>query len=122
MRAFEQTTGSEWQSGDALHERSQTYSVYVPGRTLDDHLHLVQQQSASTVAASDGSTYAEKQVQEVNPGAPEDGLRPTTLVTETSRPVGKFENENHTVVRSLDINNSFSITWEADSRTMTKPP
>jgi hypothetical protein len=121
LTAIEQTTGSEWKSGDTQREVSQTFSVLVPGRTLDDHLHLVQQQSMATIAAPDGSTFTEKQVKEVNPGAPQDGLRPTTLVTETSQPVGKFQTENHKEVRSLDINGNFPITWEADSRVTTKP-
>jgi hypothetical protein len=116
-----ETTGSERKSGDTQRETSQTFSVNVPGRTLDDHLHLVQQQSLQTVAAPGGSASTEKQVQELNPGVPEDGLRLTTLENETSHPIGKSETENHKEVRSLDINGNFPIDWEEDSHVTTKP-
>jgi hypothetical protein len=121
MKAFEQTTGSEWESGDTQREMSQTFSVLVPGRTLDNHLHLVQQQSTTTVAAPDGSTIKEEQVQEVNPGAPQDGLRPTALVIEISQPIGNSQTAIHKEVRSRDINNNFPITLETDSRVTTNP-
>jgi hypothetical protein len=121
LTLIDQTTGTGRKTGDTQSEKSQTFSVYVPGRTPDDHLHLVQQQSVQTVAAPDGSTLTETQVREVNPGAPEDGLRLTTLETETSRPIGKFQTENHREVRSLDINRDLPITWEEDSRVTAKP-
>ncbi|MCU1311310.1 MAG: hypothetical protein JWO20_2435 [Candidatus Angelobacter sp.] len=121
LTPIEQTTGSEWKSGDTQREMSQTFSVNVPGRTPDDHLHLVQQQSLQTVAAPGGGTLTETQVHEVNPGAPEDGLRLTTVETETSQLVDKSQTENHKQVRSLDINGNFPIDWEENSRTTTKP-
>jgi hypothetical protein len=121
LTLIDQTTGSEWKSGDTQREKSQTFSVNVPGRTPDDHLHLVQQQTLQTVATPGGGTLTETQVHEVNPGAPEDGLRLTTVETETSQPVDKSQTESHKQVRSLDINGNFPIDSEEDSRTTTKP-
>jgi hypothetical protein len=121
LTPIEHTTGIEWNSGDTQRETSQTFSVNVPGRTPDDHLHLVQQQNVATVVTRGGGILTETQTQELNPGAPEDGLRLTTLETETSQPAGKSQTENHKEVRSLDINGNFPVDWEEHSRVTPKP-
>jgi hypothetical protein len=121
LAPIEQTTGREWTSGDSQREMSQTFSVNVPGRTPDDHLHLVQQENLTTITAPGGGTLTETQTQELNPGAPEDGLRLTTVETETSQPIGKSQTDNHKEVRSLDINGNLSVDWQEDSRVTKRP-
>ena len=110
----QETVATQTKDGQITEEK--TYSTYVPGRASDTHLHLVQQRSMSTTTASDGSARTEQQVQQVNPGAPEAGLRATSVVIEVSQPLGRLRTETHKEVRVLDVSGNFPLVWVTDSR------
>ena len=118
MVVIEQTVGSEWGTGEKESGKvARTYSSYVPGRASDGRLlHLVEQRSMSTTTAPGSDTRSEEHIQQVNPGAPEDGLRTTTVVTEVSKPAGKLRTETHKEVRGLDGSGNLPIIWVTDSQ------
>ena len=101
--------------GPTTEERK--YSTYVPGGAgSDGELHLVQQRNLSVTTTPDGSTRTEQQVQQVNPGAPYDDLRTTTLVVGTSQPLGRRGTNAREEVRVLDVNGAFPVVWVTVSR------
>ncbi len=117
MMVIEQTVSSEWQHGEKPSGKvSQMYSIYVPGRGADERLHLVQQRSLSTTAGPGGDTHNEEQILQVNPGAPEDGLRTTSIVIEVAKPVGKVRTDTHKEIRALDASGNLPIIWVTDSQ------
>jgi hypothetical protein len=118
MTVIEQTVTSERQNeGEGSGKLARTYSTYVPGRASDGRLlHLVEQQSISTNFARGGGSPTEEQVQQVNPGAPDDGLRTSTMVTEASKNFGKLRTETHKEVRGLDGSGHLPIIWVTDSQ------
>ena len=118
MIFIELTVSSQWQNGEKESGRvARTYSTYVPGRASDGRLqHLVEQRSMSTTTAPSNETRSEEDIQQVNPGAPEDGLRTTTVVTEISKPFSKLQTETHREVRGLDGSGNLPIIWITDSR------
>lgn len=80
---IERTASSEWSNREKQSGKmSRTYSTFVPGRASDGHWHFVEQRNMSTTTAPDGNARTERQVQQVNPGAPEHGLRTTAVVIE----------------------------------------
>jgi hypothetical protein len=103
MTVIEQTVGRESQKGEQQSQKiSQRYSIYVPGMATDGQLHLVQEHSESTGTASGGETRTEKQTRQIYLGAPGNGLRSTTIVSETTKPLGKSGTATHTEVRGLN--------------------
>jgi hypothetical protein len=117
MMVIEQTVSSEWQNGrKGSGKVAQTYSTYVPGRASDGRLqHMVEQRSISATTARGSDTRSEEHIQQVNPGAPDDGLRTTTVMTEVSKPFGKLRTETHKEVRGLDGSGTLRIVWVSDS-------
>ena len=59
---------------------------------------------------------SEEHIQQLNPGAPEDGLRTTTVVTEDSKPFAELRTETHKEVRGLDGSGNSLIIWVTDSQ------
>jgi hypothetical protein len=118
MMVIEQTVSSEWQNGEkGSGKLARTYSTYVPGRASDGRLqHLVEQRSMSTTTSPGGDTRRQEQIQQVNPGAPENGLRTTTVVTEVSKAFGKLRTETHKGVRGLDGSGNLPIIWVTESQ------
>lgn len=120
MMVIEQTVSSEEQTGEKRSSKvSRTYSIYGPGRAPDGRLHLVRQRRESTSSAPGGDTRTEEQTQQVNPGAAEDGLRTTTVVSQVAKPVGKLRAETHTEVRGLnpiEANGGLMVIWVTDSQ------
>lgn len=114
---IEQTAGSGWKNANNQSgTMSRTYSTFVPGAAPDGQLHLVQQRNVSATTSPDSSTRTEQEVQAVNPGAPQDGLRTTTLMIEVSQPLGRLRTETHKEMRVLDVGGSFPLIWVTDSR------
>jgi hypothetical protein len=118
MMVVEQTVSSEWQSGEkGSGKLARTYSTYVPGRASDQRLqHVVEQRSISATTAPGSDTRSEERIQQVNPGAPDDSLRTTTVVLEVSKPFGKLRTETHKEVRGLDGSGTLPIVWVTDSQ------
>ena len=118
LMVIEQTVSSEWQNGEqGSGKLARTFSTYVPGRASDGRLlHMVEQRSisANTTPASD--TRSEEYVQQVNPGAPDDGLRSSTVVTEVSMHFGKLRTETHKEIRGLDGSGHLPVIWGTDSQ------
>jgi hypothetical protein len=109
MTLIERTASSEWSNREKQSGKmSRTYSTFVPGRASDGHLHLVEQRNMSTTTAPDGNARTERQVQQVNPGAPEHGLRTTAVVIEVSQPLGRLRTETQREGRGLDGGGNFS--------------
>jgi len=118
MMVIEQTVSGEWQNGEkGSGKLARTYSTYVPGRASDGRLqHLVEQRSMSTTTSPGGDARRQEQIQQVNPGAPENGLRTTTVVTEVSKAFGKLRTETHKGVRGLDGSGNLPIIWVTESQ------
>jgi hypothetical protein len=118
MMVIEQTSTSEWQNGEeGSGKLARTYSTYVPGRASDGRLlHIVEERNMSANIARGGNNRTEEQVQQVNPGAPDDGLRTSSVVTEASENLGKLRTETHKEVRGLDGSGHFPIIWVTDSQ------
>jgi len=116
VQVFEVQETLVTQTNDGQTTEEKTYSTYVPGVDSDGQLHLVQQRNVSATTAPDSSTRTEHQVQQVNPGAPRDGLHTTTLVIGISQPLGRLRTETHEEGRVLDVNGNFPLIWATDSR------
>ena len=118
MVVIEQTISSEWQNGEkGSGKLSRRYSTYLPGRASDGRLlHMVEQRSISTTVAPGSDTRSEEHTQQVNPGAPDDALRTTTVVTEVSKSFGQLRTETHQEVRGLDGSGNLPIIWVTDTQ------
>lgn len=117
MTVIEQTVSSEWQNERGSGKLVRTYSTYVPGRASDERLlHIIEQRSISASTAPGSDTRSEEHIQQVNPGAPDDGLRTTTVVTEVSKGFGKLRTETHKEVRGLSGSGTLPIVWVSDSQ------
>lgn len=118
MMVIEQTVNNEWQNAEkGPGKLARTFSTYVPGRASDGQLlNIVEQRSISATTASSGDTLSEEHVQQINPGAPDDGLRTSTVVTEVSKHFGKLRTETHKEVRGLDGSGNLPVIWVTDSQ------
>jgi hypothetical protein len=75
-------------SEDASAEKENTvesYSIDVPGATLDGKLHIVQRVTTKQSTSSNGRQTSIQQVEQPNPGDPGGGLRVITIGTEDTR-------------------------------------
>lgn len=117
MVVIEQTVSSDWQDGEKRSGKlTQTSSTYVPGRASDQRLlHVVEQRSVSATAEPSSDIRTEERVEQINPGAPEDGLRTSTVVTAASKHLGNGRTETHKEMRGLDGGGHLPVMWVTDS-------
>ncbi len=89
------------------HHMVEIYALDTPGKTPDGSLHLIQR-STSTNRTSATGEQTQKQVDQVNPGDPDSGLRVSVLVN--GKMVFAPSGEQSTVtVRKRDFNGNFGI-------------
>jgi hypothetical protein len=69
-------------------DTTDTYSVNVPGVAGDSTLQLVQRETAVTRQAVTGQQTTVDRTEQLNPGAPNDGLQVTTEAIDIVRPTG----------------------------------
>lgn len=85
----------------------ETYSVNVPGRTLDGNLHLVQRATTARHTSATGEQITEQKL-EVSHSEPGSGLRLYTLINDTVQP-GPSGFQATRTVRLRDVNGNFGI-------------
>jgi hypothetical protein len=86
----------------------ETYSVDVPGSARDGSLHLIERATTTQRTSSTGEQITEQQVEQSKPGDSSDGLRITTLTTDTVRPSASGAQARRTV-QARDANGSFGV-------------
>jgi len=86
----------------------ETYSLDVPGSTRDGSLHLIERATTAQRTSSTGQQITEQQVEQPNPGDPSDGLRITTLTTDTVR-LGPSGAQATRTVQARDANEGFGV-------------
>ncbi len=98
----------------------ETYSVDVPGITRNGSLHMVERATTNQRRSATGDQNTSQEVEQVNLGNPESGLRVSILINDTLRPGPSGEQAERTV-RLRDFNGSsgvFSVdTTKADTVT-----
>jgi hypothetical protein len=97
---------SESASGETRH-MVETYALDRPGTTPDGSLHLVER-STSTHRGSATGEQTQKQVDQVNPGDPDSGLRVSVLVDGRMVP-GPSGEQSTVIIRKRDANGNFGI-------------
>jgi hypothetical protein len=86
----------------------ETYSVDVPGSAPDGSLHLIERASTAQRTGSTGQQITEQQVEQPNPGDPSDGLRITTITTDTVRP-GPSGAQATRTIQARDANGGLGV-------------
>ena len=86
----------------------ETFSAYVPGRTQDGSLHLVERTTSSMRSSSTGERTTEQKVEQTNPGDPGSGLRVSVLVEGRMVP-GPTGEQSRVTIRARDSNGNFGI-------------
>ena len=86
----------------------ETYSVNVPGRTLDGNLHLVQRATSAQHTSATGEQITEQKVEVSHSGEPGSGLRPYMLINHTVQP-GPSGFQATRTVRLRDLNGNFEV-------------
>lgn len=89
------------------HNTTETYSVDVPGSTLDGSLHLVERSTTAQRKTSTGQQTTQRQIEQPNPGDPGAGLRVTIRTTDTLRPSSSGSRTTQTI-EALDANDSLT--------------
>jgi hypothetical protein len=89
-------TESQNSSGEK-HDTLQTYSVDVPGVTSDRRLHLVERTTTTRRTNPTGEQITQSQVEQLNPGDPEGGLRVLLLINDTVRPAPSGAEATYTI-------------------------
>ena len=86
----------------------ESYSIDVPGATRDGNLHLIERKTSISCSGSTGEQSTEQQVEQINPGDPDAGLRVSVLVNGkmVSMPSGE---QSTATIRARDSNGSFGV-------------
>ena len=98
---------SESRSGKKV-DVVETYSVLVPGRTLDGNLHLVRRATTANHTSETGEQITEQQVEASHSGEPGSGLRPYMLINNTLQLAPSGFQATRTV-RLRDLNGNFGV-------------
>ena len=101
------TSESESRFGENV-DVQETYSVNVPGRTLDGNLHIVQRATTAKHSNATGEQITEQKVEVSHPGEPGSGLRPYMLINYTVQPDPSGFQATRTV-RLRDLNGNFEV-------------
>jgi hypothetical protein len=103
--------------------KTETYSVDVPGSTRDGSLHLVERSTTAQHKSSTGEQTTQRQVEQPNPGDPGAGLRVTIRTTDTLRPSSSGSRSTQTV-EALNPNGSLTTvsvdTTKSDNKGMVQ--
>ncbi len=100
-------TESESAPGET-HNAVEIYSLDTPGTTPDGSLHLVERSTSTHRTSATGEQLTEKQVDQVNPGDPDSGLRVSVLID--GRMVPRPSGEKSTLtIRQRDSNGNFGV-------------
>jgi hypothetical protein len=86
----------------------ETYSVNVPGTTLDGNLHLVQRATTAKRASATGEQITEQKAEATGSGEPGSGLRPYMLINDTVQPAPSGFQATRTV-RLRDLNGKLEV-------------
>jgi len=86
----------------------ETYSVNVPGRTLDGNLHLVQRATTAKHTSATGEQITEQKVEASHSGEAGSGLRPYMLINDTAQPAPSGFQATRTV-RLRDLNGNCEV-------------
>jgi hypothetical protein len=92
-------------------DTTETYSTNVPGQAGDDNLQLVQRQTVVQQKNAVGGNSTTRQVQQVNPGDPADGLHTTEQAIDIVRPGSNgAADEQHTIL-TPDSDGRLNAVW-----------
>jgi len=114
-------------------DSTDTYSVNVPGIAGDSTLQLVQRETAVSRKAGTGQQTTIERTEQLNPGAPDDGLRVTNEAIDIVRPTGGNNSEQSRTILTRGPGGELREVWvdfsstdkpsatQADSPTPAKP-
>lgn len=101
-------------------DTTDTYSVNVPGIAGDSTLQLVQRETAVTRKAVSGKQTTIERTEQLNPGAPDDGLQLTKEAIDIVRPTGGTNSEQSRTILTRGPGGQLSQVW-VDFSSTDKP-
>jgi hypothetical protein len=102
-------------------DTTDTYSVNVPGVAGDSTLQLVQRQTAVTRKSATGQQTTTERTEQLNPGAPGDGLQVTKEAIDIVRPTGGNNSQQSRTILTRDSEGQLREVW-VDFGDTDKPP
>jgi hypothetical protein len=98
LREVSRAVSSESESASGEKRNTvETYSVDVPGVTEDRTPHLVERTTTTHRNSPTGEQITETQVEQLNPGDPDSGLRVSVLINDSVRPGPAGEQATYTI-------------------------
>jgi len=101
-------------------DSTDTYSVNVPGIAGDSTLQLVQRETAVTRKAVTGQQTTIERTEQLNPGAPKDGLQVTNEAIDIVRPTGGDSSEQSRAILTQGPGGKLREVW-VDFSSTDKP-
>jgi len=98
---------SESTSGEK-HDVVETYSTQIPGATPDGSLHLVERAATTQHKSAAGVQITKQQLEQLNPGDPNSGLRVSILINDTVRRAPSGLQGSRTI-QLREANGSFGV-------------
>ena len=99
LAVVERTVGKQAAGSEEQSNTTDTYSVNVPGVAGDGALQLVQREATVTRRAVTGQQTTTRQTEQLNPGAPGDGLQVTNEAIDIVRPArGNAAEQSRTIL------------------------
>jgi len=111
MSVVERTVSKEPIGPGEGKSTQETYSTTVPGNADSGRLQLTQRVTATRRKTLQGGTITEQEVSQRNPGAPNDGVRPTQKTIDIVRPTSTGATEHQTQTISVDTNGAANVVW-----------
>jgi hypothetical protein len=95
----------------AKRDTTDTYSTDVPGQAGDDSLQLVQRQTVVEQNTAGGGHTATRQIQQVNPADPSDGLHTTEQAIDIVRPGSNGSADERRTILTPDSDGRLDAVW-----------
>ncbi len=114
-------------------DTTETYSVNVPGTASDGSLQLVQRETTVQRNTAGGAQTSTKKTEQLNPGAPSDGLQLTNEAIDIVRPAAGGNADQSSTILAVDPDGRLREVWvdfgktdkpsttQTESPTSTKP-
>jgi hypothetical protein len=111
MTVVDRTVNKEPLNSEEGKSTQETYSTTVPGSADAGRLQLTQRVTNVRRKTLQGGTITEQEVSQRNPGAPNDGVRPTQKTIDIVRPTSAGGTEHQTQTISIDANGGSNVVW-----------
>jgi hypothetical protein len=134
LAVVERTVSKQTDAGPGeKHDTIETYSTNLPGQAGDDHLQLVQRETAVRRTTAAGAQSTSRQIEQPSPGDPSGGLRLTMEAIDIERPGPSGNTDETRTILTPDSDGRLGVVWidvgktgnpsaiKVDTRTSAKP-